>query len=154
MAVRTKELSGRPGLPPPYVDQLSSSARTQSAIDELKRDEQGHYVISEFRRLIESGPLDITVLSRAFMPHLVSCARCRQALSQACEASGTLPDNPIAIVLQDADELARWTAAAETATRAAQKSLLDAGIGYVYERDGVVYRRLPDGHEEQLRACE
>jgi hypothetical protein len=154
MAVPTKSLSVHPGLFSHNVDGSSPRARTQAAIDEMKCDEQGHYALSEFRLLIESGPLDITVLSHALMPHLVGCARCRHVLSQACEASGTLPDEPLAIILKDADEWARWTAAGQTAVFAAQKELLDLGIGYVYERDGVVYRRMADGHEAQLYPSE
>lgn len=41
-----------------------------------------------------------------------------------------------------------WQQAATTAFEAAREDLLAKGIGYVYARDGIVYRRMPDGSEQ------
>ena len=47
-----------------------------------------------------------------------------------------------------------WEAAAETAFQAARADQLAKGIGYVYERDGVVYRRMADGTEHVVSKSE
>ena len=41
-----------------------------------------------------------------------------------------------------------WQSAADTAFETARADLLAKGIGYVYSRDGIVYRQMPDGSEQ------
>jgi len=100
--------------------------------------------------LVANKALELSETAQAVMPHLIHCLECRIALKQALESANAPLDHPAARILKDADEWVRWQEAAETATKAAQQALLDQGIGYVYGRDGVVYRRMPDGHEERV----
>jgi hypothetical protein len=41
-----------------------------------------------------------------------------------------------------------WQEAATISSQAAREDLLARGIGYVYERDGIIYRRMADGSEQ------
>ena len=50
----------------------------------------------------------------------------------------------------EAAEFARWKQAGQNAAEAATDRLLERGIGYVYGRNGGVYRRRPDGTEETI----
>lgn len=47
-------------------------------------------------------------------------------------------------------DVARWAMAAKAATEAAHRIGMKSGSGYIYGRDGGVYRRMPDGSEERL----
>ena len=48
------------------------------------------------------------------------------------------------------DDWLVWERAGLLAATEACDTLLESGIGYVYGRDGSVFRRLPDGTEEQV----
>ena len=50
----------------------------------------------------------------------------------------------------EAADFARWKQAGQNAAEAATDRLTKRGIGYVYGRNGSVYRRRPDGTEEAI----
>ncbi|MGO8672929.1 MAG: hypothetical protein ACLQVD_16405 [Capsulimonadaceae bacterium] len=122
----------------------------EEALGEMRRNVSVHVTTQVLQRLIGTDSRDMGNLTQAVIPHLVSCAHCRRVLRQACDSVEAREEHPARLLLTDADELVRWQAAATTASEAAQKALLDQGIGYVYEREGIVYRRMPDGTDEQV----
>lgn len=78
---------------------------------------------------------------------------CREVQLQLCELDGTPKGQLAAVLLEDADTIARWRAAGKTATESVQRELMGKGIGYVYERDGEVRRRLPGGTDVPIKAA-
>lgn len=131
-------------------EEISPEEEARIHIEEMRKDVTIHLTTPVLQYLIGSNLSELSDLAQALMPHLVRCVHCRLTLRQTFDLDRTQQDHPAAILLKDADEWARWQEAANTATKAAHHALLEQGIGYVYERDGIVYRRLPDGHEERI----
>lgn len=126
---------------------LALEQESLAAPGEARHDAAGHLSRSVYTRLLgaEAGGL-----AEAVLPHLIECPACREALRQAIHQAGLPMGHPYRVILEDAEAGAGWAAAGQTAAAATCRQLTEQGIGYVYGRDGRVYRRLPGGEEEQV----
>ena len=117
----------------------------QSSLAEPKQEAQSHLPRIMQDWLI-TGEMD--GLPEIVLPHLVLCAECRASLRQKIEMMDAPLGHSVYAILEDAEIGAQWVAAGRDAAEAACRELIQQGIGYVYGRNGLVYRRLPNGAEE------
>ena len=118
-----------------------------AALEAMRQDDTVHLTTPVLRLLGGREIPDLASVAEAIVPHLVRCAHCRLTLKQTLELIGATEQYHGANLLQHADRVVRWQAAAKTATDAAHKIGEESGSGYVYECNGVVYRQL-EGREE------
>ena len=118
-----------------------------AALEAMRQDDTVHLTTPVLGLLGGKEIQDFGSVAEAIVPHLARCVHCRITLKQTLEFVGATDQYHGANLLQHADRVARWQAAAKTATDAAHKIAEESGSGYVYERDGIVYRKL-EGREE------
>jgi hypothetical protein len=118
-----------------------------AALEEIKRDVTNHLITPILRCLLTTNLANEAEVTQILMPHLIRCSHCRCVLSQTIDLQGLSKDHFAVKLLRDAEEWSKWQTSATFGTEFAQQAHLAAGIGYAYERDGVIYRRLPSGQE-------
>lgn len=118
-----------------------------AALEAMREDDTVHLTTPVLGLLANQEIPNLASVAAAIMPHLARCVHCRLTLKQTLEFVGATDQYQGAMLLQHADQVARWQAAARTATDAAHKIGEESGSGYVYKRDGIVYRQI-DGREE------
>ena len=150
MAELTQDVKGLHSILPELEVEWTEEDEYRAALEEMKRDEANHMIAPVLKRLVASNLANEIEVTQALMPHLIRCSHCRHVLRQTNELQSSTNDDFAVKLVTDAEIWSKWQAAATTATEFALRAHLDAGVGYVYERDGVVYRRLPDGEEVTL----
>lgn len=118
-----------------------------AALEAMREDDTVHLTTPVLGLLANKEIPALASVAGAIMPHLARCVHCRLTLKQTLEFVGATDQYHAAQLLQHADQAARWQAAAKTATDAAHKIAEESGSGYIYKRDGIVYRQI-EGREE------
>ena len=126
---------------------LTPEQETQAALAEMKHDVMAHLTRAVLRCFIAG---DAERVADVVLPHLSGCSWCCITLQEALRLGAVPKDCPAYAILEEANEWKPWAAGGETAGASACAVLTQQGIGYVYGRDGNVYRRLPNGEEEQI----
>lgn len=100
------------------------------------------------------APEAVERLAETILPDLCRNQDLRRQLNQWLHANKVEQSHPVYDLLAEAEEWARWETAGHTAATTATERLVTKKIGYVYGRNGSVYRRLTDGTEQALPAEE
>jgi len=131
---------------------LTQEEETAAALAEMRRDRTAHLASTLLRHL--AAGVRGEEIAGAVIPHLGTCTWCSQMLRDTLRLTGVPEESLSYAILEDAEEWARWDAVGRTAAETACRTLMEHGIGYVYGRDGSVYRRQPDGQEILLHEAE
>jgi hypothetical protein len=130
------------------LGEITPDEEFEAALFELKRDTTAHLTSTVLSRLLESR--DVDAIAEALVPHLATCTYCCQMLSQGLDLVGAHTEHRARLLQVSADRWAKWDKAGRNAASSAREDLKARGIGYVFGRDGKVFRRLADGSEELI----
>ncbi len=125
---------------------------TNEALAEMRRDRTAHLTSILLRHLAAGERVE--EIAGVIIPHLGTCTWCGNMLRETLKLTGVSEDSLAYAILEDAENWERWDAAGRTAAETACGTLTDQCIGYVYGREGAVYRRQSNGQEVLLHEAE
>jgi hypothetical protein len=145
------------GTEPLWEDAEQGGERIQSeavvaTLAEMRLDRTAHLTPTLLKCLAADERVE--EIGGVIIPHLGTCTWCAGMLRETLRLTGVSEDSLAYAVLEDAEEWGRWNAAGRASAASACRTLIEAGIGYVYGKDGTVYRRQPDGQEVLLHSRE
>ena len=157
----TPPAPSRPSATDAMLDALTRSdaaptPESEAACDweEMRREPAAHLTSPVIQALLAKTEASIATEQETLFTHLCLCEWCRNTLTQALNLRGAFPaSRPLRELLGEALEWARLDAAAHDASTQAQQELLEQGIGYVYGKEGKVYRQMPDATDAPVDAA-